>query len=314
MEPKGPKVVIVLLQYHQIEHTLECLDSLKNIQYSHFEVIVVDNGSTREELTTLKTAYPHIFILENHENLGFAEGNNRGIQWALSHSADFILLLNNDTVVHPHLLKAFVQAADCHPQAAVFGAKIYSYDLPTTLWHTGGGVQRKWLRCFHLGCGEDDLGKKWEKIQPAEYVCGCALFARASAVKKVGLLNPDYFLLWEEIDWCFRFRKSGFECLFVPEAKVWHKISMSFEGRNQGPLWHYYYFRNRLLFAKHHLKKSERLSFYLWQLPKEIKEICKKLFFSQTNPLVKKQHLAILQGTKDYFLKRLGKSGYLLKK
>ena len=269
---------------------------------------MVDNGSTSEELTTLKTAYPHTFILENHENLGFAEGNNRGIEWALSQSADFILLLNNDTVVHSHLLQAFVQAAKDHPEAAVFGAKIYSYDLPTTLWHTGGGVQRKWLRCYHLGCGDDDLEKKWEKIQPAEYVCGCALFVRASAIKKVGLLNPDYFLLWEEIDWCFRFRKAGFECLFVPQAKLWHKISISFEGRNQGPLWHYYYSRNRLLFAKHHFSRSERLRFYLRQLPKEIKDICKILFSSQASPSLKTQQRAALQGTKDYLLKRSGKS------
>lgn len=306
MEPKGPKVVVILLQYHQIEHTLECLDSLKKISYPHFEVIVVDNGSTSEELTTLKTACPHTFILENHENLGFAEGNNRGIEWALSQSADFILLLNNDTVVHPHLLQAFVQAAESHPEAAVFGAKIYSYDLPTTLWHTGGGVQRKSLRCYHLGCGDDDLEKKWEKIQPAEYMCGCALFVRASAIKKVGLLNPDYFLLWEEIDWCFRFRKAGFECLFVPQAKLWHKISMSFEGRNQGPLWHYYYSRNRLLFAKHHFSRSERLNFYLTQFPKEIKEICFKLFSSKTDDRLKKQYLASLRGTKDYFLTKVG--------
>lgn len=237
--------------------------------------------------------FPDIVLIKNEENLGFAEGNNRGILYALDKGAEYILLLNNDAIVDPDILKAFMQAAKQNPKAGVFGAQIFLYDRPTEVWYGGGEVNFRKARCYHEARTE---------LCTTGYACGCALFVSSEAVRRVGLMDPRFFLLWEEIDWCWRIRQAGYECLFVPKALVWHKVSSSFEGGNHGALWHYYNARNRLVFlAKHFSLKQRALTYLSTILPETAAAALKSL----GNP----RHRARLQGTVDYFLGRFGKSG-----
>jgi GT2 family glycosyltransferase len=272
------KIAVIILHWKNFEDTAESLRSVAAIEGAHFETILVDNGS--EDGARLKREFPEVHHVENERNLGFAEGNNRGIIYALERGATFIFLLNNDTVVQKDILTVLTTAAHRHPEAGVFGAKIYYYEEPTTIWYAGGGVDPLRMRCYHHGYLESDLDKKWEEERETEYACGCALFIRADGIREVGLLDPNFFLIWEEIDWCWRLRKAGFRSLFVPQAKVWHKISASFEGGNRGPMWHYFYSKNRLLFLKKHYSKEQRLSFYknyllkeIWYLVLQLKEV-----------------------------------------
>lgn len=289
------KCSIVVLHYKNIEDTQECIASLSKIDYPSFDIILVDNGS-EDDLAR----FAHLDIVRNGRNLGFAEGCNRGLARALERQSDSILLLNNDTVVDPDLLTAFVKAAIAHPEAAVFGAKIFYYDEPTVLWHAGGEVDWKTLRCYHEGCTVSDLDKQYETVRPITYACGCALFVTAAGYRRVGGLDPAYFLLWEEIDWCFRFRRAGYQCLYVPQARVWHKISRSFEGGNRGPLWQYYYFKNRLRFLRTHGTRGQRLSYYMRRFPKEIGEI----LIRSLHPSLGRCHRAALKGIRDFLLRR----------
>lgn len=298
-----PKIIIVILNWNRPYDTLECLESLKKIDYPHYEVIVVDNGSSDDSVFLIKQTHPELCLIESEDNLGFAAGSNLGMKKALEKGAEFILLLNNDTIVHPKILSAFAKAAKENPQAAVFGAKIYYYDEPTTLWYAGGNVTPSG-RCYHIGCGQCDLEKKREKIEKTNYACGCALLIKSAVISEVGMLCEDFFLIWEEIDWCWRIRKAGFDCLFVPEAKVWHKISASFEGGNKAPQWHYYYWRNRLLFLEKHWNFKRRLSFYMRIFPKELFFIFGQLSKSKENHILYK---ASLKGIRDYLLRRFGK-------
>jgi GT2 family glycosyltransferase len=305
------KVTIVILNWNNAKDSLACLHSTEQIDYPNYEILLVDNGSTDGSFEQIKEAFPHLATLANGANLGFAEGNNRGITHALEGGADFVLLLNNDTSVDPGLLHAFVEAADKHPEAAVFGAKIYIFDEPTLIWYAGGDVSRENGRCFHLGCLDNDLDKKWEEIQETGYACGCALMIRKEAVEAVGLMDPRFFLIWEEVDWCFRLRKAGFGCLFVPAARVWHKISASFEGGHHGPLWQYFYWRNRLLFLERHLslKPFRKLLF------KELLQLLRTSFLPTTPRDQRLLSRAALRGTLDYLLGRFGPgSAHLIKK
>ncbi len=292
------KIGIVILHFGRWADTLECLTSLEKLSYPHFEVILVDNGSQEPCPIPL----PNVILVKNARNLGFAEGNNRGILEALRRGAEFVLLLNNDTVVDPNLLEAFVASARRHPNAGVFGAKIYYYDDPLRIWHAGGEINTSTYRCFHLGCPDSDLEKKWEEERLITYACGCALFVRKEAIERVGMMAPEFFLLWEEIDWCFRMRQAGFDCLFVPGAKVWHKISQAFEGGNRGLQWQYYYFRNRLLFLKRHLSLKQRWHFYLSRFPKEVAEMVASNLNPRLSASTRALNRAALRGIRDYFL------------
>jgi GT2 family glycosyltransferase len=287
------KIVVVVVHFGDVGDTGECLGALGRQDYGDYEVVLVDNGTGDSGLAGSK----RVHLMRNGENLGFAEGNNVGIREALKRGADGVLLLNNDAVAAPDLLSRFAKACELYPQAGAFGAKIYFYDEPTVIWHAGGEVNGKTLRCYHRGCGETDLERKWDEVAEIGYACGCALFVRRGTIEKVGLMDGRFFLLWEEIDWCWRMRKAGLALLYIPEARVWHKISRAFEGGNRGPSWQYYYFRNRLLFIEKNLPWNKRLAFYLTVFLKEGGQILLKASHS-------KLHLSALKGMRDYLLRR----------
>lgn len=249
------RVSIIILNWNGRDDTLACLDSLAALTYPNFQAIVVDNGSTDGSANSIKRKFPDIPLIETGANLGFAEGNNVGIRAALEAGADYILLLNNDTIVAPDLLEAFAEAAAHHPDGGMFTAKIYYHAEPTRLWYAGG----QWLQdkqCFvHVGIGEIDDGKKYEAVAETDYASGCALFVRAEVINTLGVMDPKFFLTYEETDWCYRARAAGYRILFVPSAKVWHKVSASFGGVNS-PLQLYFYSRNILLWAERHLPRS----------------------------------------------------------
>jgi len=296
------KFTLIILNWNNCKDTLECLASIDKIKYPNFEVIVVDNGSTDDSIEIIRTRYPQHTMVENKENLGFAEGNNRGLREGIKQGAEMLMLLNNDTIIAPNMLTEISKAALDHPQAGAFGPKIYFYDDPATIWYAGGGVDQKTGRCYHIGCGSADMEPKYKQSSETEYICGCAIAIRSQVIQSVGLLDPEFFLTWEEIDWCYRMRKSGFSCLFVPEAKVWHKVSASFVDGNWGPMWQYFYFRNRLLFHKRHFSFARR-----WRKAyiSELVDLIKTSF--HPNPFLRKQHRAALSGVCDYFLGRFGK-------
>lgn len=249
-------VSVVVLNWNGVDDTLACLDSLTALTYPNFNVIVVDNGSTDDSLALLrpyKAPYP-LTLLETGANLGFAEGNNVGVRAALDAGAEFVFLLNNDTEVDPSLVGELVDAATAHPEDGVFSAKIFYHASPNVLWYAGA----KWLadkqHFQHVGIGEIDDGKTYEDIVETDYASGCALFIRADVIKIIGLMDPKFFLTYEETDWCYRARAAGFKCLFVPTAKLWHKVSASFGGV-ESPLQLYFYSRNILLWAERHLPR-----------------------------------------------------------
>ena len=258
-----PRITIVVLNWNGAEDTLACLDSLAELTYSNFDVIVVDNGSTDDSLMRLRPYNAHypLKLIETGANLGFAEGNNVGIREALKSSADFVLLLNNDTEVAPILVDELVNAATAHPEGGVFSAKIFYYAEPNKLWYAGANWLKDRQHFQHVGIGEIDDGKTYESIVETDYASGCALFIRADVIEKIGLMTPKFFLTYEETDWCYRARAAGYKVLFVPTAKLWHKVSASFGGV-ESPLQLYFYSRNILLWAERHLSPSAYWSLF----------------------------------------------------
>ena len=243
---KTAKISVVLLNWNGKKDTLECLASLQKVSYPNFQPIVVDNGSTDGSIQELRAAHPNLPILEMGANLGFAGGNNPGIEWALRHHAEWILLLNNDTVIDPDCLNAFLNAAKEQPQAKILGAKILRYHTPHIIDHLGGLWTPETGQFVSLNAGETD--HPYLNMRAVDYVCGAALFMHRSVPETIGLLEPDFFLFWEESDYCCRAKRAGFEIWTAPGAKVWHKVSSSFTGGK--PHMHYFWWRSRLLWIK----------------------------------------------------------------
>lgn len=250
---QAPAVSIVVLNWNGWEDTLACLESLATLTYPNFNVVLVDNGSTDDSLAHLRPyAAPYrLTLLENGSNLGFAEGNNVGIRHATDSGADYIFLLNNDAVVGPQTVSRLVEAAETHPDGAFFSPKIYYFSEPEMLWYAGARWNEDWMDFEHIGQKTVDQDEN-EHVVGTDYASGCAMFVRVEAIRKIGLMDKKFFLTYEESDWCYRGRKTGWKSYLVNGAKVWHKVSASFGGA-QSPLQQYFYTRNLLLFGERHL-------------------------------------------------------------
>lgn len=244
---------------------MACLRSLENLIYPSFEVVVVDNGSTDGSGMKLQKEFKEVRFIENKENLGFAGGNNVGIRYALEHSADYVLLLNNDTFVKADFLENLVRTAEADGRTGIAGPKIYA-GLPgsTRLWYAGGGVDWKGVKTVHRGFQEEDEGK-WNQTEDSDFVSGCAMLIKRSVLERIGLLDERYFLYYEDTDFCTRARKAGFRILYVPQATVYHK-SWSSSGGQSSPLRTYYMTRNRLLLMDSYLNRSAKIRFMLYFL------------------------------------------------
>lgn len=312
-----PKVAIIILNWNGKKDTLACLQSVAAITYPHYETIVVDNGSTDGSLEAIQNAFKSIHLIANSENLGFAEGNNVGIRYALQNEADYILLLNNDTEVEPDLLDAFVQGFDKNPEAGILGAKILLFGQRDTMDHWGGHWNRQSAQFDLVGLRQKDGPSTSQNI---DYVCGAALIARRSVFETIGLLEPRFFLIWEESDFCFRARKAGYLTMTCPEARIYHKVSASFVGKPHST---YFWWRNRLLWIERNCSQAEKVQLYLkvllpeiahlikifclkvLQLPVRKKLNPKKDYRQQEDKLLKTK--AALQGVHDYARRRFGK-------
>jgi hypothetical protein len=243
-----PSVVIVILTYNSAPHIRECLASLALLDYSNFEIVVVDNASTDDTVSLARTDTLAPTVIVNETNLGYAEGNNVGLRYALSANADYVLVLNDDVIVARDLLTQLVRAAQANPHAALLGPIVYHYSAPEVI-QSAGGALGSWT-FPHRGINEPDRGQ-FNRVESVAWLSGCAILASCQALKTIGLFDPDFFMYWEDVDWCLRAQKAGYQVLLVPQAKLWHKgVQISYAP---SPRVAYYMARNELyLLAKHH--------------------------------------------------------------
>jgi hypothetical protein len=216
-----PRVSVILLSHDDWRDTLECLESLSHVTYPHVDVIAVDNASAHPLLERARAIRPGISIIQNDTNLGYAEGNNAGLRHALARGADYVLVLNNDTLVAPDFLDRLVDAAERHPNAAFVGPMVYHHSEPQVIQSAGGLMTRYW-RAYHRGQNDCDSGQ-YSGVDRVTWVTGCAIMGRRRALEAIGLIDPEFFIYSEEVDWCLRAGERGYEVLWVPQARIWHK-------------------------------------------------------------------------------------------
>ena len=301
----NPSVAIVILNWNGKEDTCECLKSVARLKYRNYQVIVADNGSKDDSVKAISQRFPSTLIIENGDNLGYAEGNNRAISYSIEQNFDYVLLLNNDAIVDPQLLDSFMSVSEANPNAGVFGAKIYYLSEPQKIWFAGGKILPE-LITSHEGFGDIDDGLAWEEVRSIDYACGCALLVKADVIKKIGMLESKFFLMWEETDFCCRSRAAGFECLFVPKALVWHKISASFKGGDEGYLQNYFMVRNRLLWIERNISFNERCDFYRRVFIPDINNYIRGCISPNSDSRRKLKSQVSLMAVRDYLLRKFG--------
>lgn len=246
-----PRVAVIIVAYNQRELALACLKHVTRLEYpaDRLDIIVVDNNSGDGTPQAVRDRYPTAVVLEMGENLGYAGGNNAGMEYALEHGADWVLILNQDVVVAPDMLSPLLAAAKHEPRVGFLGPKVYHLEEPHRL-QSAGIVLDSCLRSHQRGQGELDVGQ-FESIAECDALAGCALFTSRPMIERIGMLDLRFFMYHEEMDWCLRARAAGLRNLYVPAARVWHP-KPQLRGAGNTAFTTYYMTRNHyLLLSKH---------------------------------------------------------------
>jgi GT2 family glycosyltransferase len=251
-------IAIVIVTRNHLRDMQECLPSLAAQTRLDFTVVVSDNDSTDGTVDWIRREHPAVHLVENRANLGFAEGSNIGLSWALEQSARYVVLLNPDTVVEPNWLEELVHSAEADPTIGVCQSKIYRYPATTppvintvgnNLHYTGVGS------CGHLD--EVDRGQFAEDVE-IPYASGAAMLVKADVVRDIGLLDADLFMYHDDLDWSLRARLRGHRIVLSARSVVYHR----YEFRRSAAKF-FFIERNRLIW----LCKTHRASFLLLILP-----------------------------------------------
>lgn len=245
----NPVLSIILVNYGQPDLTIECVNSLDKSSFKDFRVIIVDNEATLDSTEKLRSECAKATVIPSAENLGFAEGNNVGIRYALETQSEMILLLNNDTVVDEDLLRNLVETAGQDNRTGIVGGKVYYYNDPGVIWFAGGRLEIDKALGTHVGIGERDDGS-FDVMKKSDFITGCCLLAKREVFERIGLLDKKMFLYFEDADFCLRARNVGYTVMFQPKAHVYHKVSNS--TKRESPVYLYFNLRNKILFLRKH--------------------------------------------------------------
>ena len=258
---RAPLVYIVVLNYMGAKLTVDCVSSVLRIAYPNFRVVVVDNASPDDSVAILREAYtdPRVEILVNGSNEGYAGGNNRGIERALSGGAKYILVLNNDTIADPSCLISLLEVMESDPRLGIAGCPILdllaSRDSPVTFFGNR-------ISLFTGSVTPMTGGADWTDPHEVDAVCGAAIFLRKEMIERVGMFDSKFFLTWEETDLCYRARRAGYKVCAVPGPGITHLRSQTLSGVR--PLGLFCDTRNRAWFVRRHGRLKHRVVYNLF--------------------------------------------------
>lgn len=210
-----PKVFVVILNYNGKDVLKRCLLSVFKNDYPGFEIVLVDNNSTDGSFETAKIDFSKAHFIKNEENLGFSAGNNVGIRFALERMADYVLLLNNDVEVEKDFLSRLVSIAKKNQRVGILSPLIFD-GTTRKVWFSGGTISWFRMKSFH------EKVEKTADFYESPFVTGCAMLVKKEVFKKIGLLDEDYFLYWEDADFSFRAGKAGLKRVVVTSSRVYH--------------------------------------------------------------------------------------------
>jgi len=264
-----PKVSVIIINWNQETFTADCIDSLKKVTYPTYDVIVVDNHSTDGSYEALSERYSgDATFIRNRDNLGFCGGNNAGIRRALDKGADYLCILNNDTVVEPDFLAPLVETAESDGTIGMVGGKVCCFEPRERIWQMGAAIDFRSGKCFFYGDPLFDE-KKGAAVFDADYISGCLMLAKAPVVRRIGMFDEIFFSYFEDTDWCLRAKEAGYRVVTDQRSVIYHRVSSSITSRAK----YYMAHRNLPLFMA--LRRKFHAAFmlaYPWLLARHMAE------------------------------------------
>ena len=224
-----PHVKILILNWNGKELLTPCLDSVLDIDYPNYSVKIIDNKSTDGSISMVHKNYPDVEIMELDRNYGFAGGYNRCFTKIKEKPSEFIMLLNNDTLVDPMILHSFNTAREQYGDNHIYGGKIYYQSHPERIWYAGGKVNLKFGYVSHIGIRNID-GDEFSSLQNTDYITGCCLFTSTKVIKLLDGFDERFNFYGEDVDLCLRGKERDINCYYCPQVKLWHHISASIGG------------------------------------------------------------------------------------
>ena len=251
MNSTSPLVTIILLNYNCAQDTIDCLRSLEKISYSNYKIIIVDNASTDDSVDKIKNYLVDnkvqyslfdflnqeeedskdvlISLIKNNHNGGYGYGNNVGIKYALKNKADYVLILNNDTIVKSDFLEPMVWMSKKDQRIGIVSGKIYFKQKTDIIWFNGGKFSTLTGKTTHFNFNEKDVGQL--PSEPITFISGCMWLIPRQVIEKVGLINEEYFMYIEDLEYCQRVIGMGYTLSIASESNIFHKVGSSTGGR-----------------------------------------------------------------------------------
>ena len=251
------KLAIIIVNWNSYDLTHDTLVSLSNTTYTNYNIIVVDNCSEDGSGEKLKENFSNIILLQSTKNNGFTGGNNIGMQYAIEHGYENVLLLNNDVAVAPNFIEPLLQKLASHENIAAVQPLIYFHHNHELIWNAGSkynallGIPRT------PQYNKKDIGQQEIKKQKQiDWITGCAIMLKTKALQKVGLFRESFFIYYEDVDLSFRLKAAGYELAYEPSSVIYHIAGMSHKSKEKtkegyiSPKVHYLNARNRIWVLK----------------------------------------------------------------
>jgi GT2 family glycosyltransferase len=271
---KEPKVAIIIVNWNAIEYLKKCLSSIFRLTYSNFEVILIDNGSADGSTEFVRSNFPYVRLVSMDKNYGFAKATNIGIEMALKDKTPYIALLNVDTIVEENFLKELVIVAESDSAVGCCQPKMFSMSGPGII-DAVGITLRKNCKAKQIGYDEQDIGKYDQLKEVFGVNAGAALY-KSEMLEQIGLFEEECFAYYEDVDLALRVRLAGWKCMYVPQAVVYHKQSITYGKKS--PIIKYLITRNRYYYVIKNLPSHMVFSFLINKAINIIKLILKLPF------------------------------------
>lgn len=230
---------VIVLNYNNTKLTKQCIETCL-VMVGNNTIVLVDNNSKDKSFREIKNQHQQIILIENAKNLGYAGGNNVGIKYALEHGAEYVLILNNDTIVPPDLVAVLSEELKKDDKIAAISPLIY-YENGKDIWYAGANIDRNNARIFHY----EAINNFNNGFRDTDFPSGCAVMFPAKILKHVGLFDETFFLLYEDVDWGLRARTKGLVCMVTDKASIKHLVSST--TNYMSGLYKYYLCRNTFI-------------------------------------------------------------------
>lgn len=249
-----PLVYIIIVNWNKPDDTCDCLETVLGLEYPNYKTIVVDNGSTDDSVSIIRKKFSNITMVVNDNNIGYTGGNNIGIDIALENNADYVWILNNDTIIAKDSLTLLVDKLEKDDKYGLASPLIYYYG-DNSVQFCGSYLDAKSNTIVKI----DDINDyKLLKNVYTIILWGTALLIKVSVIKNIGKLNNKYFAYHEDCEYCIRAERAGYKAFVVPKALIYHKDSLSTGGK-RSPIQSYLRIRNLYFLWNDNMKYKDRL-------------------------------------------------------